>query len=105
MEIKGRLCLMDSLAVQPRKIVNPVYTASALLPNRVVDVPVRVLNAGGENVRLQAGTVMTTAEAVTLGTVTDRATNRSIPHKHAQNIADMAHHVKSDVSQKKFVTS
>jgi transposase InsO family protein len=65
-EFSGRFDAGQTWATRSRQVTEHVHAASSVLPNRAVDVPIRILNAGSETVTLGVGTEITTAEPVTI---------------------------------------
>lgn len=65
-EFKGSVNGAGNWATKTCQITDHVHAASVLLPNRVVGVPIRLLNAGNSPVTLAASTVVTTADFVTV---------------------------------------
>jgi transposase InsO family protein len=65
-EFSGRFDAGQTWATRSRQVTEHVHAASSVLPNRAVDVPIRILNAGHETVTLGVGTEITTAEPVTI---------------------------------------
>ena len=66
-QLQGNVNAAGDWAICSRHVTGRVHTASALLPNRLVDVPVRILNAGDVPATLTAGTTIAKAERVTIG--------------------------------------
>jgi hypothetical protein len=98
-EFRGGIHAAGQWATRAQQVVGHVYAASGLLPNKAVNVPVRLLNAGDEDVTLQAGTVLTVADEVTCGTTGNEAPDVEETDARMQAIADMVGQVDDSVSQ------
>ena len=98
-EFKGGIHSAGQWATRAQQVVGHVYAASGLLPNKAVNVPVRLLNAGDEDVTLQAGTVLTVADEVTCGVTDNEAPVVEGTDARVRAIADMVGQVDDSVSQ------
>ena len=62
----GKIRNDSEWATQPQQVTAHVHAARALLPQRALDVPVKLINTSSESVRLPAGTVIANVEPVQL---------------------------------------
>jgi transposase InsO family protein len=92
-EFSGRFDANQTWATRSRQVTEHVHAASSVLPNRAVDVPIRILNAGHETVTLGVGTEITTADPV----IIEQVPVPSADEQHASGNVETA--VRSMVAQ------
>ena len=98
MEYTGRIDSAGEWATKPEQIAPGVLVARILLPHRSLDIPVRVMNVGNSEVKLQSGTVIAGVEPVTTAEPNKRE-DAEMCERQSVVIENMLNRVHPDVGE------
>ena len=99
MEFNGRLGGGGDWTTQSRHVTKHVHAASALMPNRTFNVPIRLLNASNKTVSPEAGAEVTTAEPVTVSLDEGASSARPSTAENDAKIAEIVDQVDDTVPE------